>query len=44
VATLILLRHGRKASNASGTLAGHQPTELDETGGFSARGYRWPPW
>jgi probable phosphomutase (TIGR03848 family) len=32
VATLILLRHGRTTSNASGTLAGHQPTELDESG------------
>jgi probable phosphomutase (TIGR03848 family) len=32
VATLILLRHGRTASNAGGTLAGHQPTELDEAG------------
>jgi probable phosphomutase (TIGR03848 family) len=32
VATVILLRHGRTTSNASGTLAGHQPTELDEAG------------
>jgi probable phosphomutase (TIGR03848 family) len=32
VATLILLRHGRTTSNAGGTLAGHQPTELDEAG------------
>ncbi len=32
MATLILLRHGRTTSNAAGTLAGHQPTELDETG------------
>jgi probable phosphomutase (TIGR03848 family) len=32
VATLLLLRHGRTSSNASGTLAGRQPTELDETG------------
>jgi probable phosphomutase (TIGR03848 family) len=32
VATLILLRHGRTTSNAGGTLAGHQPTELDESG------------
>ena len=32
MATLILLRHGRTTSNASGTLAGHQPTELDEAG------------
>jgi probable phosphomutase (TIGR03848 family) len=32
VATVILLRHGRTASNAGGTLAGHQPTELDDVG------------
>ena len=32
MATLILLRHGRTTSNTSGTLAGHQPTELDESG------------
>ncbi|HKS99082.1 MAG TPA: histidine phosphatase family protein, partial [Rugosimonospora sp.] len=32
MATLILLRHGRTTSNAGGTLAGHQPTELDEAG------------
>jgi probable phosphomutase (TIGR03848 family) len=32
VATVILLRHGRTTSNQAGTLAGHQPTELDETG------------
>jgi probable phosphomutase (TIGR03848 family) len=32
VATVILLRHGRTTSNAGGTLAGHQPTELDESG------------
>lgn len=32
MATVILLRHGRTTSNASGVLAGHQPTELDETG------------
>jgi probable phosphomutase (TIGR03848 family) len=32
VATLILLRHGRTTSNAGGTLAGHQPVELDEAG------------
>jgi probable phosphomutase (TIGR03848 family) len=32
VATVILLRHGRTTSNASGVLAGHQPTELDEAG------------
>jgi probable phosphomutase (TIGR03848 family) len=32
VATVILLRHGRTTSNAGGTLAGHQPTELDDLG------------
>jgi len=32
VATLVLLRHGRTTSNAAGTLAGHQPVELDDTG------------
>jgi probable phosphomutase (TIGR03848 family) len=32
VATVLLLRHGRTTSNAGGTLAGHQPTELDDTG------------
>jgi len=32
VATLILLRHGRTTANAGGTLAGHQPAELDDTG------------
>src|SRR5206468_8828763 len=32
VATLILLRHGRTTSNTGGTLAGRQPTELDEAG------------
>ena len=32
MATLILLRHGRTSSNVGGILAGHQPTELDETG------------
>ena len=32
MATVILLRHGRTTSNAGGTLAGHQPTELDDTG------------
>jgi probable phosphomutase (TIGR03848 family) len=37
VATVILLRHGRTASNADGTLAGHQPVELDETGAAQAR-------
>jgi probable phosphomutase (TIGR03848 family) len=32
MATVLLLRHGRTTSNAGGTLAGHQPTELDEAG------------
>jgi probable phosphomutase (TIGR03848 family) len=32
VATVILLRHGRTTANAGGTLAGHQATELDESG------------
>jgi probable phosphomutase (TIGR03848 family) len=32
VATVLLLRHGRTTSNASGELAGRRPTELDETG------------
>jgi probable phosphomutase (TIGR03848 family) len=32
VATVLLLRHGRTTANAGGTLAGHQPTELDEVG------------
>lgn len=32
MATLILLRHGRTTSNAGGTLAGHQPAELDDAG------------
>jgi probable phosphomutase (TIGR03848 family) len=32
VATLLLLRHGRTAANASGGLAGRQPVELDEIG------------
>jgi probable phosphomutase (TIGR03848 family) len=36
VATLILLRHGRTTSNAGGTLAGHQPVELDESGSAQA--------
>lgn len=29
---MILLRHGRTTANAGGTLAGHQPTELDDAG------------
>jgi probable phosphomutase (TIGR03848 family) len=32
MATVLLLRHGRTTTNASGTLAGHQPVELDDTG------------
>jgi probable phosphomutase (TIGR03848 family) len=32
VATVLLLRHGRTTANASGTLAGRQPVELDDTG------------
>jgi probable phosphomutase (TIGR03848 family) len=32
VATVLLLRHGRTAANASGGLAGRQPVELDDTG------------
>jgi probable phosphomutase (TIGR03848 family) len=37
VATVLLLRHGRTASNAGGTLAGHQPIGLDEAGQAQAR-------
>jgi probable phosphomutase (TIGR03848 family) len=40
VATVILLRHGRTTSNAGGTLAGHQPTELDEAGRAQAEAVR----
>ena len=32
MATVLLLRHGRTTANADGTLAGHQPTELDDVG------------
>jgi probable phosphomutase (TIGR03848 family) len=32
VATVLLFRHGRTTSNATGELAGRQPVELDETG------------
>ena len=32
MATVILLRHGRTTANSSGTLAGHQPVELDDAG------------
>ena len=37
MATVLLLRHGRTASNAGGTLAGHQPIGLDEAGQAQAR-------
>jgi probable phosphomutase (TIGR03848 family) len=37
MATVLLLRHGRTTTNASGTLAGHQPVELDETGRAQAQ-------
>jgi probable phosphomutase (TIGR03848 family) len=32
MATVLLLRHGRTTTNAGGTLAGHQPIEVDEVG------------
>jgi probable phosphomutase (TIGR03848 family) len=37
VATVILLRHGRTTSNADGTLAGHRPVSLDDTGQVQAK-------
>ncbi len=37
MATVLLLRHGRTSTNAGGTLAGHQPVELDEVGQAQAR-------
>jgi probable phosphomutase (TIGR03848 family) len=37
VATVLLLRHGRTAANAAGTLAGRTPVDLDETGVGQAR-------
>jgi len=37
VATVILLRHGRTASNADGTLAGAAPVGLDQTGVVQAK-------
>lgn len=38
MATVLLLRHGRTTSNASGELAGRRPVELDEAGrGQAAR-------
>lgn len=35
--TVLLLRHGRTTTNASGILAGHQPVGLDEVGQAQAR-------
>src|SRR5262245_27117300 len=32
MSTVLLLRHGRTTTNAGGTLAGHQPIEVDEVG------------
>ena len=37
MATVLLLRHGRTTANASGTLAGRQPVELDDTGRDQAK-------
>jgi len=37
MATVLLLRHGRTASNAAGTLAGRTAVELDDTGLAQAR-------
>ena len=37
MATVLLLRHGRTTSNADGTLAGHEPVELDDVGRAQAR-------
>ena len=37
MATVILLRHGRTAANASGTLAGTQPVPLDDAGQLQAK-------
>jgi probable phosphomutase (TIGR03848 family) len=37
MATLLLLRHGRTSTNADGTLAGHQPVELDDVGRTQAQ-------
>lgn len=35
--TVLLLRHGRTTTNASGVLAGHQPVGLDDVGQAQAR-------
>jgi probable phosphomutase (TIGR03848 family) len=40
MATVLLLRHGRTSTNAGGTLAGHQPIELDEVGRAQAEAVR----
>jgi probable phosphomutase (TIGR03848 family) len=37
VTTVILVRHGRTTANADGTLAGHQPVGLDDTGQLQAK-------
>ncbi len=37
MATVLLLRHGRTTTNADGTLAGHLPVGLDETGALQAK-------
>ena len=37
MATVLLLRHGRTTSNASGSLAGRQPVDLDESGSNQAK-------
>ncbi len=37
MATVLLLRHGRSTTNADGTLAGHAPVGLDETGILQAK-------
>ena len=37
MATVLLLRHGRTTSNASGVLAGRQAVDLDETGASQAK-------
>jgi probable phosphomutase (TIGR03848 family) len=37
VTTVLLLRHGRTTTNATGVLAGHQPVGLDDVGQVQAR-------